>query len=102
MQVTVHEAKTHLSKLIRAVEAGEDVVIARGDKPVIRMILANRPAPRFRLGILEGIVAPPPPEFYESLTDEEMGLTGSGWDDYQDADRHPRLGVGDDGAAAAE
>lgn len=32
--VTVHEAKTTLSELLRRVEAGEEIVIARGDKPV--------------------------------------------------------------------
>jgi prevent-host-death family protein len=32
--VTVHEAKTKLSELLRRVEAGEEIVIARGDKPV--------------------------------------------------------------------
>ena len=31
---TVHEAKTNLSEILRRVEAGEDIVIARGDKPV--------------------------------------------------------------------
>ena len=38
MQVTIHEAKTNLSKLIAAVEAGEEVVIARRDKPVVRLV----------------------------------------------------------------
>ncbi len=38
MQVTIHEAKTHLSKLIAAVERGEEVVIARRDKPVVRLV----------------------------------------------------------------
>ncbi|MBU1271203.1 MAG: type II toxin-antitoxin system Phd/YefM family antitoxin, partial [Alphaproteobacteria bacterium] len=33
--VTVHHAKTHLSKLIAAAERGEEVVIARGDKPAV-------------------------------------------------------------------
>lgn len=32
--VTIHEAKTQLSELIRRVEAGEEIVIARGDTPV--------------------------------------------------------------------
>ncbi len=34
---TIHEAKTHLSKLIAAMERGEEVVIARGAKPVARL-----------------------------------------------------------------
>ena len=35
---TVHEAKTNLSKLIERAEAGEEVIIARGDKPVARLV----------------------------------------------------------------
>jgi prevent-host-death family protein len=34
---TVHEAKTHLSKLIERAERGEEVIIARGDKPAVRI-----------------------------------------------------------------
>ena len=41
-QVNVHEAKTHLSKLLEAVESGEEVVIARAGKPVARLV-PNRP-----------------------------------------------------------
>ncbi len=45
--VNVHEAKTHLSKLLEAVEAGEDVVIARAGKPIARLVpVATRTAPR--------------------------------------------------------
>lgn len=43
----MHEAKTHLSRLLEAVEAGEDVVIARAGKPVARLVPATvRTAPR--------------------------------------------------------
>jgi len=38
MTVTIHQAKTQLSKLIAAVEAGEEVIIARRDKPVVRLV----------------------------------------------------------------
>ncbi len=43
MQVTIHEAKTHLSRLIAAVERGEEVVIARRDKPVARLTSTSKP-----------------------------------------------------------
>lgn len=36
--VNVHEAKTNLSRLLAQAEAGEDVVIARNGKPVVRMV----------------------------------------------------------------
>ena len=45
--VNVHEAKTHLSRLLEAVEAGEDVVIARAGKPIARLVpVAARTEPR--------------------------------------------------------
>ena len=45
--VNVHEAKTRLSRLLEAVEAGENVVIARAGKPVARLVPANvRTQPR--------------------------------------------------------
>jgi prevent-host-death family protein len=37
-QVNVHEAKTHLSRLLARVEAGEEIVIAKGDRPVARLV----------------------------------------------------------------
>ena len=52
--VKVHEAKTTLSKLIERALAGEEVVIARGDTPVVRLEpLASEP-PRRRFGALKG------------------------------------------------
>lgn len=48
MQVNVHEAKTHLSRLLQRVEAGEEVVIARAGKPVARLVAAEGPAKRAR------------------------------------------------------
>ncbi len=36
-KVTVHEAKTHLSRLLRDVEAGEEIIICRGDVEVARL-----------------------------------------------------------------
>jgi len=55
MQVNVHEAKTHLSRLLERVEAGEEVVIARAGKPVARLVAAEPTAkPRRELGFLRG------------------------------------------------
>jgi antitoxin (DNA-binding transcriptional repressor) of toxin-antitoxin stability system len=36
--VNVHEAKTHLSRLLDRVSQGEEVIIARADKPVARLV----------------------------------------------------------------
>ena len=40
-QVTIHQAKTQLSKLIAAAERGEEIIIARRDKPVVRLSIIN-------------------------------------------------------------
>ncbi len=48
MEVNVHHAKTHLSKLIAAVESGEEVVIARAGKAVVKLVLADSPKRKSR------------------------------------------------------
>ena len=47
--VNMHEAKTHLSRLVEGVEKGEPFIIARAGKPVVKVTLVEQPAPR-RLG----------------------------------------------------
>lgn len=42
--VTIHEAKTHLSRLVAAVEAGEEVILARGKQPVAKIVPLQKPA----------------------------------------------------------
>jgi prevent-host-death family protein len=39
MEVNIHHAKTHLSKLIAAVESGEEVIIARAGKPAVKLVI---------------------------------------------------------------
>jgi prevent-host-death family protein len=52
--VNVHEAKTHLSKLIKRAAAGEDVVVARAGRPVARIVAyETSPEPRTP-GLLAG------------------------------------------------
>ena len=72
--VTVHKAKTTLSQLIAAAEAGEDVVIQRGADPVVRLVPINVPAPRRQFGALAGKVSVGP-EFFEPLPESEL----TGW-----------------------
>jgi prevent-host-death family protein len=52
--VNVHEAKTHLSSLLAAVEAGEDVVIARSGHPVARLTRYEASATERPIGIDDG------------------------------------------------
>jgi prevent-host-death family protein len=71
MKVTVHKAKTTLSKLIERAHAGEDIVIARGDTPVARLVPIVREAPARRPGTLKGMVKVPK-SFFEPLPDDEL------------------------------
>jgi prevent-host-death family protein len=52
--VNVHEAKTHLSRLLEAVEAGEEIIIARAGKPVARLAPLEEPRQPRRPGALAG------------------------------------------------
>lgn len=70
MQVTVQAAESSLPELIDAVLAGEEVVITRGDKPVVRLV--PLPQGRFSLGILKGQLAGPAPDFFQPLEEEEL------------------------------
>ncbi|MEL6915927.1 MAG: type II toxin-antitoxin system prevent-host-death family antitoxin [Pseudomonadota bacterium] len=57
MQFSIHTAKTQLSKLIEAALRGEEVVIAKGSQPVVRLV--PLPQDRKLFGALEGKVTAP-------------------------------------------
>ncbi|MBX3169565.1 MAG: type II toxin-antitoxin system Phd/YefM family antitoxin [Candidatus Eremiobacteraeota bacterium] len=68
-EVTIHEAKTHLSALIRSVEAGETIVVKRGNVAVARLVPMDTPHKERPLGQWRGKItiaddfdAPLPPE----------------------------------------
>ena len=67
-QVEVQEAETRLSQLLAAAERGEEVVIARGGRPVARLVPVDEPAPR-PVGFVAGSV---PESFVEPLPDDEL------------------------------
>ena len=70
--VTVHAAKTHLSKLLAAVEAGEEVIIQRGRIPVARLVpVAPSPGPRKGFGALKGVIKLDD-TFFDPLPEEEL------------------------------
>jgi antitoxin (DNA-binding transcriptional repressor) of toxin-antitoxin stability system len=66
--VKVQDAKTRLSALLAAVEAGEEVIIARGDTPVARLVAFRQPGPR-EMGFVGYRV---PDEFFEPLPADEL------------------------------
>ena len=75
--VTIHAAKTHLSKLIEQAERGEEIIIARGKKPVARLIPYQSEQPKRGFGSMKGR-ARIGPEFWEPLPDDELKLWEGG------------------------
>ncbi len=74
--ITVHEAKTHLSRLLERVQNGEEVVIARGRTPVARLVpIARAERTGRRFGTLRGKVRVGK-EFFEPLPASELKRWG--------------------------
>lgn len=70
--VTIHKAKTELSKLLKRVEAGEEIIIARGDRPVAKLSPAEPPAKKPRTpGAWKGKFTLPD-SFFDPLPEEEL------------------------------
>jgi antitoxin (DNA-binding transcriptional repressor) of toxin-antitoxin stability system len=69
--VSVHEAKTHLSRLIEKVLAGEEVVIARNKQPVVRLIREAPPKKKPLLGALKGQIGFDE-SFFDPLPEDEL------------------------------
>ena len=55
-QVNVHEAKTHLSRLLEEAAAGEEIVIAKAGRPVARLVAVRATTGGRRLGLWHGRV----------------------------------------------
>jgi prevent-host-death family protein len=73
--VTIHQAKTHLSRLIQEAAKGEEVIIARGAKPVARLVPLGEVRGKRQPGSLKNQLRVGP-EFFEPLPPEE----GAGWE----------------------
>jgi prevent-host-death family protein len=73
--ITIHKAKTQLSKLIEQACRGEDIVIARGSEPVVRLVAIHGPKGDRKPGALKGKIRLGP-EFFEPLPPEEL----KGWE----------------------
>ena len=76
VSVTVHQAKTHLSRLLERVERGEEVVIARGRTPVARLVpIARGSRGGRRFGALRGKVFVGK-KFFQPLPADELERWG--------------------------
>ncbi len=71
--VNMHEAKTHLSKLVAEAVAGEPFLIAKAGKPLVKVSPVEEPAkkPR-RLGFMVGEGGPIPDDFFSPELDKEI------------------------------
>ena len=69
--VTIHQAKTNLSKLIRKASEGEEIVIARGPTPVARLVSLKTKNERRKPGSLKGKLRVGK-AFFEPLPDSEL------------------------------
>ena len=74
-RVTIHVAKTHLSRLIEAALAGEEVVISRGSTPVVRLVPVVKQT--FQIGLLAGQLGIDP-DFLAPLDEDELDLWENG------------------------
>ncbi len=70
-QVTIHTAKTQLSKLIEAALGGEEIIISRGSKPVARLMPIVQGA--FQIGLLQGKLGSGP-DFLAPLQNSDLDL----------------------------
>lgn len=69
--VTIHDAKTNLSRLIRKASSGEEVIIARGSKPAARLVPIAETRVRRKPGALKGTLVVGR-EFFDALPAGEL------------------------------
>lgn len=67
--VNVHEAKTQLSRLIQAALEGEEIIIARNRKPLVRLEVLPEARTRRRIGGARGLIVRMDESFDEPLSD---------------------------------
>ena len=66
--INVHEAKTHLSRILERVHRGEEIVLAKAGKPYVKLVPV-RPVRKRRPGLLKGRVTA---AFFEPLPEAEL------------------------------
>ena len=71
-QVNIHEAKTHLSKLLERVERGEEITIARAGKPIAKLSAVEDRAEvaKRRIGFMAGKIKVP--EDFDSMFQDDI------------------------------
>lgn len=72
-RVTIHQAKTHLSRLLEEVEKGGEVVISRRDKPIARLVAIETKRPERKPGSMKGMFTVGD-EIFDPLPEDELRL----------------------------
>ncbi len=79
MKVTIHKAKTNLSKLIAGVEEGREVVICRGQEPVAMIVPYRKPGTRRpKVGTMTSRPVAVKPGCFKPWTEKELAEWGLG------------------------
>ena len=68
--VNIHEAKTHLSRLVNAAAKGESFIIAKAGKPLVKVVPIDAPAAPRRLGFMRGQFTVP--DDFDTMGQEEI------------------------------
>jgi len=71
--VNIHEAKTHLSRLLEQVAGGEEIVIAKAGKAIARLVPLDAAPKKRQLGLLKGKLNVPD-DFDAPLANDELAL----------------------------
>lgn len=70
--INIHEAKTHLSRLVDEAAGGKPFVIAKAGKPLVKVIALEAPAQPQRLGFLAGEIAVP--DDFDTMGAEDIAV----------------------------
>ena len=68
--VNIHEAKTHLSRLVEQAARGETFVIAKAGKPMVKVVPIENPSRRSKFGFMKGQIKIPAD--FDRLAQEEI------------------------------
>jgi prevent-host-death family protein len=74
--INIHEAKTHLSRLVDEVAAGAEIIIAKAGKPMARLVAISTPVRKKHLGLLKGKIKVP--DDFNAPLDDEIVATFEG------------------------
>ena len=74
--INIHEAKTHLSRLVERVQAGEEIIIAKAGRPAARLVPLEGIRKPVKIGGLKSSV--PVPDDFNTMFEEEIAALFSG------------------------